>query len=154
MIRKTYGVSGLTDWTTQIKAGKATVNVHFSGGALTAYGVTPATYSTANPFFHTVIENSEYFKNGRIMLLSQTEVSGEPKPKAHKDEAEPAGLSQEEAGDEGDGLKVVEVADKNEAIAWLKDSYPDKGYGSSKLRSQTAFGAACAECGVEFVFTA
>ncbi len=162
MIRKTYGVSGLTDWTTQIKAGKATVSVHFSGGALTAYGVTPATYSTANPFFQTVIEDSEYFKNGRIMLLGQTEVAGEPKPKARKDnaepaapvsevsDAEPAGLSQEEAA----GLKVVEVSDKNEAIAWLKDNYPDKGYGSSKLRSQTAFGAACAECGVEFVFTA
>ena len=71
MIRKTYGVSGLMDWTTQIKTGKVSVSVHFTGGALTAYGVTPAKYSTSNPFFQSVIENSEQFKSGRIMLLGE-----------------------------------------------------------------------------------
>lgn len=76
MKRKTYGVSGLMDWTTQIKAGKAMVTVHFTGGALTAYGVTPATYSTTDAFFQRVIEGSAQFRSGKIALLSEMEVGG------------------------------------------------------------------------------
>ena len=78
MKRKTYGVSGLMDWTTQIKAGKAMVTVHFTGGALTAYGVTPATYSTTDAFFQRVIEGSAQFRSGKIALLSEMEVGGNP----------------------------------------------------------------------------
>ena len=84
MIRKTYGVSGLMDWTTQIKAGKGSVSVHFTGGALTAYGVTPAKYSTSNPFFQSVIENSKQFKSGRIELLGTMEVPDDTATKARK----------------------------------------------------------------------
>lgn len=84
MIRKTYGVSGLMDWTTQIKAGKGSVSVHFTGGALTAYGVTPAKYSTSNPFFQSVIENSKQFKSGRIELLGTMEVPDDAATKARK----------------------------------------------------------------------
>ena len=84
MIRKTYGVSGLMDWTTQIKAGKGSVSVHFTGGALTAYGVTPAKYSTSNPFFQSVIENSKQFKSGRIELLGTMEVPDDAVTKARK----------------------------------------------------------------------
>lgn len=77
MLLKTYGVSGLMDWTTQLKAGKGCVTVHFTGGALTAYGVTPAKYQTSNEFFQRVIECSDDFKSGRIKLLGVTELSGE-----------------------------------------------------------------------------
>ncbi len=162
MKRKTYGVSGLMDWTTNIKAGKATINVHFSGGALTAYGVTPATYSTANPLFQIVIENSEYYKSGRITLLSEMDVAGEAPVKIHKASAEPAVASStaptEQASEEdtggADGLTVVEVADKSDAIEYLKEHYPDKGYGAVKLRTHAAFDAACAEHGIKFVYTA
>lgn len=65
------------DWTTQLKVGKGCVTVHFTGGALTAYGVTPAKYQTSNEFFQRVIECSDDFKNGRIKLLGVTELSGE-----------------------------------------------------------------------------
>ena len=77
MFLKTYGVSGLMDWTTQLKVGKGCVTVHFTGGALTAYGVTPAKYQTSNEFFQRVIECSDDFKSGRIKLLGVTELSGE-----------------------------------------------------------------------------
>ena len=77
MLLKTYGVSGLMDWTTQLKVGKGCVTVHFTGGALTAYGVTPAKYQTSNEFFQRVIECSDDFKSGRIKLLGVTELSGE-----------------------------------------------------------------------------
>ena len=194
MIRKTYGVSGLMDWTTQIKTGKVSVSVHFTGGALTAYGVTPAKYSTSNPFFQSVIENSEQFKSGRIMLLGEMEVPDDAATKARKarmaakaaekpapvpetpapvveepitptapakespaESEQPTGETQDETlqgdGDDADGDKI-KVADKPDAIEYLKEMFPEKGYTAVKLRTKTAFDAACKECGVEFVFTA
>ena len=204
MIRKTYGVSGLMDWTTQIKTGKVSVSVHFTGGALTAYGVTPAKYSTSNPFFQSVIENSEQFKSGRIMLLGEMEVPDDAATKARKarkaskaaekpakeeqspvtettvpetpapvvdepvtpttpakespaESEHPTDETQDETlqgdGDDADGGKIM-VADKPDAIEYLKERFPEKGYTAVKLRTKTAFDAACKECGVEFVFTA
>jgi len=204
MIRKTYGVSGLMDWTTQIKAGKGSVSVHFTGGALTAYGVTPAKYSTSNPFFQSVIENSKQFKSGRIELLGTMEVPDDAATKARKarmaakaaekpakdeqspvtetpvsetpapvaeetvtpttpaeeppaEEAQPTGETQDETlqgdGEDADGGKI-KVADKNEAIEYLKEHFAEKNYTATSLRTKTAFEAACKECGVEFVFTA
>lgn len=194
MIRKTYGVSGLMDWTTQIKTGKVSVSVHFTGGALTAYGVTPAKYSTSNPFFQSVIENSEQFKSGRIMLLGEMEVPDDAATKARKarmaakaaekpapvpetpapvveepvtpttpakespaESEQPTGETQDETlqddDEDADGSKI-KVADKSDAIEYLKEKFPEKGYTAVKLRTKTAFDAACKECGVEFVFTA
>lgn len=80
MEKITYGALRLVDWVAQIKAGAATVKVHFSGGALTSYGVTPAEYTTSNPFIQKVIENSSYFKEGRIILLRRTQVEEPKKP--------------------------------------------------------------------------
>ena len=204
MIRKTYGVSGLMDWTTQIKAGKGSVSVHFTGGALTAYGVTPAKYSTSNPFFQSVIENSKQFKSGRIELLGTMEVPDDAATKARKarmaakaaekpanevqstvtetpvpetpanvveehvtpttpekespaDAEQPTDDTQDETlqgdGEDADGGKI-KVADKNEAIEYLKEHFAEKNYTATSLRTKTAFEAACKECGVEFVFTA
>lgn len=204
MIRKTYGVSGLMDWTTQIKAGKGSVSVHFTGGALTAYGVTPAKYSTSNPFFQSVIENSKQFKSGRIELLGTMEVPDDAATKARKarmaakaaekpakdeqspvtetpvpetpapvvkepvtpttpaeetpaEEVQTTGETQDETlqgdGDDAYGGKI-KVADKNEAIEYLKEHFAEKNYTATSLRTKTAFEAACKECGVEFVFTA
>lgn len=204
MIRKTYGVSGLMDWTTQIKAGKGSVSVHFTGGALTAYGVTPAKYSTSNPFFQSVIENSKQFKSGRIELLGTMEVPDDAATKARKarmaaksaekpskdeqspvtetpvpetpapvvkepvtpttpaeetpaEAEQPTGETQDETlqgdGEDADGGKI-KVADKNEAIEYLKEHFAEKNYTATSLRTKTAFEVACKECGVEFVFTA
>lgn len=146
MKRKTYGVVGLMDWTTQIKVGKGTVAVHFSGGALTAYGVTPAKYSTSNAFFQTVIENSEQYKSGRIQLLGEMEVeSGESVER---------GEVRGKSGETAESAEKVQVADKSDAIEYLKEKYPEKGYTAVKLRTKAAFDAACSECGVEFEYTA
>lgn len=204
MIRKTYGVSGLMDWTTQIKAGKGSVSVHFTGGALTAYGVTPAKYSTSNPFFQSVIENSKQFNSGRIELLGTMEVPDDAATKARKarmaakaaekpakdeqspvtetpvpetpapvvkepvtpttpaeetpaEAEQPTGETQDETlqgdGEDADGGKI-KVADKNDAIEYLKEHFAEKNYTATSLRTKTAFEAACKECGVEFVFTA
>lgn len=44
---------------------------------MTSYGVTPAEYSTGDPVQQRIIENSAYFKNGRIKFLRKT---GKPDP--------------------------------------------------------------------------
>lgn len=174
MILKTYGVCGLMDWTTNIKVGKGAVAVHFTGGALTAYGVTPAKYATANPFFQTVIENSEYYKSGRIQLIGEMEVPDNAAATGHTrrqagsenkgkgggagggkgrgvQEAEAQGQQREQEAEEGKA--IVEVADKNEAIEYLKENC-NPNYTATQLRGKSAFEAACEECGVKFVFTA
>lgn len=74
--RKTYGVSGYMEWVALIECGKATVKVHFSGGSLTGYGVTPAEFTTQNPMTQAIIENSKEFKRGKIFLLREIEGTG------------------------------------------------------------------------------
>ncbi|MCC8114184.1 MAG: hypothetical protein LUD17_14695 [Bacteroidales bacterium] len=65
----TYGVAGLIDWDLTLPAGRATVRIHFNGGAMTKYGITPAEFSTSSRFVQYVIEGSKYFKSGRIVRL-------------------------------------------------------------------------------------
>lgn len=74
--KKTYGVSGFMEWKALLKCGKATVSVHFSGGSLTGYGVTPAMFTTENPLKQALIENSREFKSGKIFLLREVEGTG------------------------------------------------------------------------------
>lgn len=216
-IKKTYGIRGLMDYVMQISAGKGTVTVHFSGGALTAYGTTPARYSTTNPFFQNVIEHSTQFQKGRIELLDTIEVPDdaatlrmkerqakkaaaaaaekakaasqadpiapapekpkvetsaptpetpieEPTPEtpaadAAETEAEGEGMPEagngEESGEstEGDGMQTIEVGCKADAVEWLKERYPEKGYNGNNLRANAAFEAACNEAGVKFIIT-
>ena len=66
---KTYGAKGLMEWVCRIPVGKAHLNVEFSGGALTAYGNTPALFKTDNPVKQSIIENSSYFKDGKITII-------------------------------------------------------------------------------------
>lgn len=195
MLLKTYGVSGLMDWTTQLKVGKGCVTVHFTGGALTAYGVTPAKYQTSNEFFQRVIECSDDFKSGRIKLLGVTELSGECccKTKVVKKRAASSntkvvkkvadssvpdvvvpgavdgGVQDDGVAADGggvvedvvqadvvgvvdaDGVRVVEVSDRYEAVQYLKE-HCDGGLTMAKLRTKEAFEEAQKRFGVRFVF--
>lgn len=65
----TFGVFGLTEWETLIPAGLAKVRVRFTGGSLSGYGVTPATFVTRNMHIKELIVDSPQFKSGRIKLL-------------------------------------------------------------------------------------
>lgn len=155
------------DWAAQINAGKATLSVHFTGGALTAYGVTPATYITTNPVFQAAVEGSAYFKSGRIKLLSIMEVPDDAaalarKARAARKAANNAPVEVKPAAEEAPaaapapeetGVTTIEVADKNEAVEYLKEHYK-ASYTATSLRTKAAFDAACKECGVAFVFTA
>lgn len=164
MEKITYGAPRLVDWVAQIKAGAATVRVHFTGGALTSYGVTPAEYTTANPFIQKVIEQSTYFKEGRIILLRRTALpdvakptkAAKPKPKAPapvpeaEQSAEEATASAEEvANDEAaDGFTIVEASCLQDAQAYLQEQFNISSY---KVRSYDAAQKAASEHGVKFV---
>lgn len=163
---KTYGVPGLTEWHGKIKAGSLEVSVSFTGGTASPSGAQPAYFMTKDPIVQFVIENSKEFKNGFIILVMSQEVAGNhPRlavPKVSSSEQprlaapeqcilnEAASTESQEAEHGADD--VVPVADKSEAIEWLKEHYPDKGYSATSLRSKSAFEGACRACGVVFLF--
>ena len=78
IFRKTYGVRNLVEWQAIIPAGKGKLVVHFSGGSITAYGVTPATYKTDNPAHQAIIETSKHFRSGRIFLVKSELIKETP----------------------------------------------------------------------------
>lgn len=62
---KTYGVAGLIEWNLQLPTGSHKlpfINIHFTGGQITGYGVSPARYTTDDPYIQAAIETSPYFK--------------------------------------------------------------------------------------------
>lgn len=177
MEKITYGVPRLVDWVAQIKAGAATVKVHFAGGALTSYGVTPAEYTTANPFIQRVIEQSSYFKEGRITVLRRATLPDpampakatkpKPQPPAAAPETQVAPQSVEDAasemevseeavteeaadnaGEADSGLTQVEVSCLQDAQAYLQEHFQISSY---KVRSCEAAQKAAAEYGIQFV---
>lgn len=89
MITKTYGIEGMIDFVAALPAGRATLNVHFTGGAMTAYGVTPAEFTSSNPAVQSIIEASAYYRSGRIRLQSSTD-DGEPVPPYRPEVIDPA----------------------------------------------------------------
>lgn len=157
---KTYGVTGLMEWQPIIYAGKATFKPHFTGGAMSSYGVTPAKYTTSNSVFQHIIENSTYFKNGRIELLYETD-DGKKDARRHiptpkdLDEAIPENAVTDDMTEEhtdkhetGDKLEDVEVSDMETAKDYLMDNY---GIDRSTLRTLKATTATAAKHGIRFV---
>lgn len=154
---KTYGINGLTEWHGDVKAGSISVRVSFTGGTASPSGAQPAYYVTKDPIAQFVIENSKEYKSGFIHLEMSQEVAGE-----HPRMAMPKAVAEEKA--EGAAVAVpggaavakekVAVETKTDAIEWLKEHYPERGYTAVKLRSKQSFYEACEECGIEFEITA
>ena len=76
MLRKTYGVPGKIETVMVLKAGQNDVVVNFKGGSIVDFARKPASYSTTNPIYQAIIENSAQFKRGEIVLLGTIEVGG------------------------------------------------------------------------------
>ncbi|MDE6409663.1 MAG: hypothetical protein K2K81_05395 [Muribaculaceae bacterium] len=77
-MKATYGVMGMMEWIALIPTGHNIVRVRFSGGSLSGYGVTPATFTTSNPVVMKMIENSHYFKSKKIRLIETEEEEVSP----------------------------------------------------------------------------
>ncbi|MDE6345374.1 MAG: hypothetical protein K2L55_01725 [Muribaculaceae bacterium] len=125
MEKITYGAPRLVDWVAQIKAGAATVRVHFTGGALTSYGVTPAEYTTANPFIQKVIEQSSYFKEGRIVLLRRAQ-SANPPMAAKPTKAKSKQQAELKAAPEGPETERVSAATEAPVAAEVDSEAPEQ----------------------------
>lgn len=180
MERITYTAPNLMDWVAQIKAGAATVKVHFSGGSLTAYGVTPAEYTTDSKFIQQVIERSTYFKEGRINIGRRVEIPDPVKPmlKAQKPVAAPAPITESAAADKpaaakeagliliptaqaegtdsaSEGTESAETTRTTVEVSCLQDAqdYLQQNFGISsyKVRSKPSAQKAAMEHGVMFV---
>jgi len=168
---KTYGVKGLTEWHGKVKAGTIYVSVSFTGGTASPSGAQPAYFVTKDPITQFVIEHSKEFLSGFIFLSMEQELPGEHRrmamPKAvSKTAANAEGTTADEAVEPADvsagteqaetehvvaTVQTIEVSCRADAIEWLKEHNPDKGYNGSTLRSKDAFAAACQESGVEFI---
>ena len=158
-----------------INNGLFRAEVHFRGGSIMAKARRPASYATSRFIEQDIIENSAEYKSGKIVLLHEVEVpddaeemarkaslSAAKQPKTTEESEKPATETTEEqphedatdessdgAADDGD-VQTIEVACKADAVEWLKEHYPEKGYNGNTLRSKEAFAAACKEAGVEF----
>jgi len=73
MTIKTYGVFGLMEWSALIGNDNVRLRIDFTGGSVTGYGVSPAEYTTSNPVIQTLIEDSPYFRSGRIRIIRQSD---------------------------------------------------------------------------------
>lgn len=60
---------GIMEYVAVIPVGRAKMKVNFANGAMTAMGVNPATFTTANPVIQKSIEASKDFKRGFIQKL-------------------------------------------------------------------------------------
>ena len=149
--KKTYCKYGLIEWVGLIHLGSTTMNITFSGGCQTAYGVNPACFTTEDAFTQKFIENSEEFKSGDIRLLRSSEIEGSDEPAVKV--AEPASnRTVVEVAEPADAsVTEVEVADQNEAVEYLKAHYDDT-LTATKLRTKSAFNAVCEQYQVRFIF--
>ena len=158
---KTYGIYGLLEWHGYVEGNGVKMKVDFTNGSATAWGVAPATFTTKHELTQLIIENSDMFKKGRIKIVRSTplpeENKAETKAKPATAQPKPAETQPETPAEaampQGESdTRVITVADKADAIEWLKENYADKGYTATKLRTQTAFEEACKECNVDFRF--
>lgn len=118
MVRKTYGIRGLLEYSAVFRAGKAKLSVQFSGGTFSGYGTKPATYTTDNPVKQAIIENSPEYKEGRIFLYLQDGDDAE-----EKEETPSVDKKDETAtGQKAEAEKtVVGVSDLQSAKDYLAD---------------------------------
>lgn len=120
-----------------IPCGKAKVNIPFTGGSQSAFGVTPATFTTEDPFKQALIQNSDMYKSGKIYIVSEANGTGkykEFKPKAveapegntdgNKTDSETiVNGGSVESKAEGKVMKEVEVADIDIARDYLVENF-------------------------------
>lgn len=153
-VTKTYGVYGLMDWQPILHVGKARFQPLFEGGGATAYGETPAKYTTSNPIFQHIIESSHYYQCGHIQLLySNEEVEkNDEETNALESEAEDvkAHIAQEEGDIAADGMTVMEFASTGDASQYLAETFD---IPKSQLRGRTNVIAIAKEHGIAVKFT-
>lgn len=146
-VLKVYGAPGLQEWTLVLGNGPR-LHLHFEHGSQNAFGASPAEYRTENKFFQTIIEQSNYFKEGRIVLLDEVVLEGEEEDKAVSSVAESeaqASEAQEEAQPEVAMKMVFTSVDDAREYAVEK-----LGVSATSVRARAALEKTLADAGVVF----
>lgn len=146
-VLKVYGAPGLQEWTLVLGNGPR-LHLHFEHGSQNAFGASPAEYRTENKFFQTIIEQSNYFKEGRIVLLDEVVLEGEEDDNAVSPVAEseePASEAQEEAQPELAMKMVFTSVDDAREYAVEK-----LGVSATSVRARAALEKTLADAGVVF----
>ena len=146
-VLKVYGAPGLQEWTLVLGNGPR-LHLHFEHGSQTAFGASPAEYRTENKFFQTIIEQSNYFKEGRIVLLDEVVLEGEEDDNAVSSVAEseaPASEVQEEAQPKLAMKMVFTSVDDAREYAVEK-----LGVSATSVRARAALEKTLADAGVVF----
>lgn len=152
-----YGVRDMVEYNAIIRLGSGTLNVHFRHGSFSGLGSNSAEYRTDDPAIQFAIEQSEYFKSGRITILSDKRCeahshSGQcheggtasEAEQSREEMSEPSG-SEDEASE---GLTEIEVATREDAKQYLVDKF---GIKASALRSKDAIHEQARGQGIRFV---
>lgn len=146
-VLKVYGAPGLQEWTLVLGNGPR-LHLHFEHGSQNAFGASPAEYRTDNKFFQTIIEQSNYFKEGRIVLLDEVVLEGEEDDNAVSPVAESeaqASEAQEEAQPKGVMRMVFTSVDDAREYAVEK-----LGVSATSVRARAALEKTLADAGVVF----
>ena len=67
--KKTYAVAGYMEYVASLPLpGGRSVEVEFTGGKQSGYGVSPARFTTEDPVLQKLIENCDQFRQGLIRI--------------------------------------------------------------------------------------
>lgn len=145
---KVYGAPGLLEWNVCLGDSGVRLHLHFDHGSQSAFGASPAEYRTDSKFNQTIIEQSSYFKEGRIVLLDEVvleEEENDSSVSSFAESEEQASEAQEEAQPKlAMKMSFPSVDDAREyAVEKL-------GVAASSVRSRAALEKALADAGVVF----
>lgn len=146
---KTYGIYGLLEWHGVVKHGTISMKVSFTNGTTTAYGVSPATFTTKDEVTQYVIENSDKFKSGRIKLVSARPLvpTAEEKKAAMSKAPETAETPVSEEG--ANELTEKEFRIVEDAKDYLSEQF---GASRSKMRTKSECEAVAKEHGIKIIW--
>lgn len=120
---KTYAVYGIMEWLCQIVVNKKSkISILFCGGSMTGYGVTPALYRTDSPVVQAVIENSYYYKTGKIVLHHTTE---RQEAETRRQSAPATAPAAETAGKKAAASEIPDGTDRTAAEESIITNEPD-----------------------------
>ncbi len=147
---KTYGVMGLMEWQPILHIGKATFRPEFTGGTMSAFGTTPATYTTKDPVIQRIIEDSAYYKSGRIELIRENVIEGSAEDSKTEDAPEADATAKVESVAPEADTETMQFASTGDAANYLNETF---GIPKMQLRSRAAVQQAGADHNINITFT-
>lgn len=71
-MKKTYVLKGMIEAHKVFDAGGARIRIHFTGGSLGSWGLSPARFTTSNPVLQKIIESSRLYKEKVVQEITET----------------------------------------------------------------------------------